>query len=142
MRKLPLRLFIASSGFFAFVRLITMATNPITSDRTDCRKYDPKRGHVSPVAPCIPLTGPGRLRTANVLALCGISHSTLYARQRAGTFPKPDGKDGGLNYWNTATIRRYLDRDQSPDSHLQERSNTSALAATTAYGDQLTGRAP
>lgn len=67
-----------------------------------------QRGHVAPVAPLISLDSPGRLRTANVLALCGISHSTLYARLKAGEFPLPDGKDGGLNYWRTETIRDYL----------------------------------
>ena len=67
-----------------------------------------QRGHVLPRRPVIDLNGPGRLRTAHVLALCGISHSTLYARLEDETFPAPDGKDGGLNYWHTATIRRYL----------------------------------
>ena len=64
--------------------------------------------HVKPRSPVIDVNGPGRLRTAHVLALCGISHSTLYARLKAGAFPQPDGKDGGLNYWNTQTIRQYL----------------------------------
>lgn len=67
-----------------------------------------QRGHVAPAAPLISLDAPGRLRTANVLALCGISHSTLYARLKTGDFPQPDGKDGGLNYWRTETIRAYL----------------------------------
>ena len=70
----------------------------------------PKRrpSHVAAQAPLIDLNGPGRLRTGHVLALCGISHSTLWARMKAGEFPQPDGKDGRLNYWNTATIRAYL----------------------------------
>lgn len=68
-----------------------------------------QRGHVIPRAPVINLSGPGRLRTAHVLALCGFSHSTLYARQGEGTFPQPDGKDGGLNYWKTQTIKQYLE---------------------------------
>lgn len=71
-------------------------------------KHKP-RGHVLPRSPSISLNGPGRLRTAHILALCGISHSTLYARLKAGAFPMPDGKDGGLNYWKTETIRKYLD---------------------------------
>lgn len=66
------------------------------------------RGHVVPRSPLISLDGPGRLRTAHVLALCGISHSTLYTRLKAGTFPPADGKDGSLNYWKTETIRQYL----------------------------------
>lgn len=67
--------------------------------------------HVLPRSPVIDLSGPGRLRTAHVLALCGISHSTLYARLKKKGFPLPDGRDGGdsgMVYWNTVTIRNYL----------------------------------
>lgn len=67
--------------------------------------------HVLPRSPVIDLNGPGRLRTAHVLALCGISHSTLYVRLKKQTFPSPDGVDGGMNFWNTRTIREFL---QSP----------------------------
>lgn len=72
-----------------------------------------QRGHVLPRAPQIDLSGPGRLRTAHVLALCAVSHSTLYQRMRAGTFPPPDGRDGSQNYWSTSTIRAYLDTKPS-----------------------------
>ena len=65
--------------------------------------------HVLPRQPVIDLNNPGRLRTAHVLALCAISHSTMYARLKDGLFPPPDGKDGGLNYWNTQTIKNYLE---------------------------------
>lgn len=75
---------------------------------TVCPSHSRRSSHVKPRSPVIDLNGPGRLRTAHVLALCGISHSTLYARLKAGSFPLPDGKDGGLNYWNTQTIRQYL----------------------------------
>jgi predicted DNA-binding transcriptional regulator AlpA len=68
-----------------------------------------QHGHVAPRPPVIALNGPGRLRTAHVLALCGFSHSTLYARIHTGRFPAPDGKDGGLNFWNTQTIKNYLE---------------------------------
>ena len=71
-------------------------------------KRTQQRGHVLPRPPVIDLNGPGRLRTAHVLALCGISHSTLYVRLKTGTFPRPDGMDGGLLYWNTLTIKNYL----------------------------------
>lgn len=64
--------------------------------------------HVMPRPPVVDLNGPGWLRTANVLSLCGISHSTLYARMNAGTFPRPDGNDG-RNYWNTSTVRDFLE---------------------------------
>lgn len=67
-----------------------------------------QRGHVMPRAPQIDLDGPGRLRTAHVLALFSISHSTLYSRIREGTLPKWDGTDGNRNYWNTSTIREAL----------------------------------
>lgn len=68
-----------------------------------------QRGHVLPRPPVIDLNQPGRLRTANILALVGISHATLYARMRSGAIPRPDGKDGGLLYWKTQTIKEYLD---------------------------------
>ncbi len=66
------------------------------------------RSHVMPRSPVIDINGPGRLRTAHVLALCGISHSTLYARLKLGLFPPPDGTDGKMNFWNTHTIRGFL----------------------------------
>ena len=69
-----------------------------------------QRGHVMPLAPIISLSDIGRLRTAHVLALCGISHSVLYTRQKIGTFPKSDGKDGPHNFWNTKTIREFLEK--------------------------------
>jgi hypothetical protein len=69
-----------------------------------------QRGHVMPLAPIISLSDIGRLRTAHVLALCGISHSVLYTRQKKGTFPISDGKDGPHNFWNTKTIREFLEK--------------------------------
>lgn len=68
-----------------------------------------QRGHVLPRTPLIDINSPGRLRCAHILALCGFSHSTLYSRMKAGTFPAPDGRDGGLNFWRTDTIRSYLE---------------------------------
>lgn len=68
------------------------------------------RGHVKPKKPEIDLNEHGRLRSCHVLALCSISHSTLYKRMRENLFPKPDGQDGGLNFWNTSTIMNYLQR--------------------------------
>lgn len=72
-----------------------------------------KGSHVQPKPVLLDLSQPGRLRTAHVLTLCGISDSTLYARIKAGTFPAPDGKDGDRNYWNTSTIRSYLEKGRS-----------------------------
>ena len=68
------------------------------------------RGHTQPSQPLIDLHGPGRLRVAHVLALFGISHSTLYARIRVGAFPGPDGHDGRIPFWKTATIREQLEK--------------------------------
>ena len=77
------------------------------------KKHTPKvqrknRGHVTPKKPEIDLDEHGRLRSCHVLALCAISHSTLYKRLQSKTFPAPDGRDGGLNFWNTTTIKKYL----------------------------------
>jgi predicted DNA-binding transcriptional regulator AlpA len=67
-----------------------------------------KSGHVRPRRPDIDIYQPGRLRTAHVLSLCSISHSSLYNRMNDGSFPRPDGRDGNRNYWRTDTIREFL----------------------------------
>ena len=66
------------------------------------------RGRTTPRAPSIPLDQPGRLRVANLLALLGVSSATLYAGLRTGRYPPSDGRDGKFQYWNTATIRAFL----------------------------------
>jgi hypothetical protein len=66
-----------------------------------------QRGHVSARRPIIDINSPGRLRTGEVMALGGFSHSGLYVRIKKGTFPPPDGNDG-RNFWNTSTMRGYL----------------------------------
>ena len=76
-----------------------------------------RSSHVKPRSPVIDVNGFGRLRTAHVLALCGISHSTLYARLKQKTFPQPDGRDGML-YWNTQTIRAYLESPSDKQGKL------------------------
>ena len=68
-----------------------------------------QRGHTSAKAPAISLDQPGRLRVANLLALFGISHSTLYAGLKTSRYPKADGKDGRFPFWKTATIKGFLD---------------------------------
>ena len=70
-----------------------------------------QRGHVSARRPIIDINSPGRLRTGEVMALGGFSHSGLYVRIKKGTFPPPDGNDG-RNFWNTSTIREYLAKGQ------------------------------
>lgn len=66
------------------------------------------RGHTRAQAPSIDLNQPGRLRVAHVMSLLGISHSTLYAGIKSGRYPQPDGRDGKLPFWNTATIAAFL----------------------------------
>lgn len=71
----------------------------------------PKRkasGHTMPIRPSIDLSGPGRMRVAHLLWYLSISHSTFYKRLKAGQLPPPDGRDGKLPYWNTATVRVIL----------------------------------
>ncbi len=69
-----------------------------------------QRGHTRAVAPVISLHQPGRLRIANIMALCGISHSTLYQRLRDQIYPKPDGFDGRIPFWKTTTIKEFLEK--------------------------------
>ncbi len=67
----------------------------------------PRRGHVQPQAPVIPLDQPGRLLTRHVLALSGWSHSKLHRKLKEASFPAPK-KDGRINYWTTETVRNAL----------------------------------
>lgn len=65
-------------------------------------------GHTVPRPPVISLHQPGRLRVANVIALLGVSHSSLYAGMRVHRYPRADGYDGVIPYWNTSTIHAFL----------------------------------
>lgn len=65
--------------------------------------------HKRAKAPLVNLSEPGRLRVAHVMALLGISHSTLYAGIQNGRYPHADGRDGKLPYWNTSTIKSFLE---------------------------------
>lgn len=67
-----------------------------------------RAGHTRPKAPSISLDMPGRLRVAHIMALLGISHSTLYAGIKTNRYPQPDGRDGKFPYWRTTTIREFL----------------------------------
>ena len=67
-----------------------------------------QRGHTKAKRPSISLHEPGRLRVAHLLALLGVSHSTLYQRMGAGNYPKPDGYDGKFPFWKTSTIKQFL----------------------------------
>ena len=68
-----------------------------------------KSGHTRPKAPIISLDQPGRLRVAHVLSLLGISHSHFYSQKRMGRYPQPDGRDGNMPFWNTATLKAFLE---------------------------------
>ncbi|MDB0573091.1 hypothetical protein LBW59_20255 [Ralstonia solanacearum] len=65
-------------------------------------------GRTQARVPDISLDQPGRLRVANVMALLGVSHATLYKGMKAGRYPLPDGHDGARPYWKTVTIREFL----------------------------------
>ncbi len=67
-----------------------------------------KNGHTKPRAPMISLDQPGRLRTAHLLSLFGVAHTTHSEGVRKGRYPKPDGYDGRMPYWHTQTIRDFL----------------------------------
>lgn len=67
-----------------------------------------RSGHTQARMPSLRLDQPGRLRVCHLLALLGVSHSTLYAGIKTGRYPAPDGHDGKLPFWNTATIRALL----------------------------------
>lgn len=69
------------------------------------RKY----GHTIPRAPVISLEQEGRLRVSNLMAILGVSHSTLYGGLKSGRYPKPDGHDGKIPYWRTDTIKAFLE---------------------------------
>jgi hypothetical protein len=68
-----------------------------------------KSGHTRARRPEISLEQAGRLRVAHVLALLGISHSTLYAGLKSGRYPPFDGRDGSIPFWRTSTVRTFLE---------------------------------
>lgn len=88
---------------------MSLSTIPATNEGLVVPASNPKkqRGHVTPRRPIIDLNCEGRLRTGEVMALSGKSHSGLYSHMKGGLFPPPDGNDG-RNYWNTSTMRTYL----------------------------------
>lgn len=66
-------------------------------------------GHTKPQVPSLSLAEPGRLRVAHVISLLSISHSAFYAGLKSGKYPLADGRDGRSPYWNTSTIKRFLE---------------------------------
>lgn len=102
------RLFAFLRGEFVMNNICVKRIKRTRPGSTPALNMKRKRKTSEPRRPEISLSEPGRLRSAHVLALCGFRRSTLYNRMSDGTFPKPDGDDG-RNYWNTKTIRTYLD---------------------------------
>lgn len=66
-------------------------------------------GHTRARPPMIGLDQPGRLRVGNLMAIFNVSHATLYAGLKTGRYPSPDGRDGKFPYWNTSSIRNFLE---------------------------------
>lgn len=73
----------------------------------------PKNGHTKPKPPMIDINQQGRYRVSNLLAMFNVSHSTLYAGFKSGRYPKPDGYDGTMPFWNTKTILLFLEGGNS-----------------------------
>ena len=79
------------------------------------KKKAKKTGHVTEEEPPLSLNEQGQWRVAHIRYLLDISHSAFYARRNRSTkfkpglrFPNPDGHDG-RPYWNTATVKSYVD---------------------------------
>ena len=73
-------------------------------------QQNPSRsGHVAPKAPIVSLDQPGRQRPANLMALYGISHSTLYNWIRDEKIP-PGHKAGRIRYWHNWEIKADFDQ--------------------------------
>lgn len=106
----------------ALLRETHMKPTVIQQDAESSRRGS--RGHTRAKDTLINIERPGRLRVANLLALLNVSHSTLYAGIKSGRYPVPDGKDGKLPYWYTATIRPLL--------------GSSGLSAIDCGGDEAT----
>jgi hypothetical protein len=79
-----------------------------TSVAPSISKKVKSNGHTKAVAPTISLDQPGRLRVAHLMSLLGVSHSTLYEGMKRKRYPEPDGWDGKIPYWNTHTLKHFL----------------------------------
>jgi predicted DNA-binding transcriptional regulator AlpA len=68
-----------------------------------------QRGHVLPSAYTASLYENTRLKTKHVLHYTRMSHTSLYRKIAAGTFPQSDSK-GVPRVWKVATILEYLEK--------------------------------
>lgn len=64
----------------------------------------------------IDLDKPGQLRIADLMAILEVSHSTIYdwlnrknMRARAHPLPPPDGYNREKPWWNTSTIKAFIE---------------------------------
>jgi predicted DNA-binding transcriptional regulator AlpA len=73
-------------------------------------KSNRRSGHTRPRAPIVSLDQPGWLRVGNLMAILGVSHSTLYQGMKDGRYPMPDRRDGSRPVWNTETVKAFLQR--------------------------------
>lgn len=70
------------------------------------RRYAP----AEPMHPqSMPIVSQRRIRLKDVLALVPLSSSTIYARMKAGTFPKSQNLGGGVVCWRESDILEWLD---------------------------------
>ena len=83
--------------------------NPIANHGAAKALVVKRNTHTRPKAPTIDLKQPGRLRVCHVLSLLAVSHSTLYAGLKSGRYPAPDGRDGKMPFWRTATFNQFLE---------------------------------
>lgn len=81
----------------------------MTQDDHNSTQPRKQRGHTLPRIPLIGLDHVGWLHVGNLLALLGVSHSTLYAGLKTNRYPAPDSRDGKRPVWKTGTIKAFLD---------------------------------
>ncbi|MGF6905343.1 hypothetical protein [Paraburkholderia sp. GAS348] len=93
----------------------TKVVAPVTSKQAKPRR-GPRTGNTKPRPVMVSLDQPGRLRVGHLLTLLSISSVTLYKGlnlnddpARPYLYPKPDGYMGRSPYWNTRTIREFLE---------------------------------
>ena len=107
--------------------------------RTTAATPQRKVGHTRARASVLDLDYLGRLRVGHMLAYLGVSHSTFYQGLKTGRYPQPDGRDGKIPFWNTATIRAFLDGEKTatPINEMSAASNHEghARAATLSSTD-------
>ncbi|KIG09825.1 hypothetical protein BurMR1_3062 [Burkholderia sp. MR1] len=72
------------------------------------KKRPPRNGDARPRPVSLDLDQPGRLRVGHLLTLLSVSSKTFYVRKAAGLYPAPDGYEGRSPYWNTKTVRDFL----------------------------------